>query len=177
MKYLKENILAQVGLKELSQFLVLASVAICLPFFIHSQWITGPIVNAVLILSLFLLGIRETLILCLLPSLIALSSGLLPAVLAPVVPFIMISNVILILGLEFGYNNFGQKAKSFWLGLFLGAALKFTWLFFNVNLISKLLLKKELVIKIAQMMSWPQFYTAILGGIMAWSLLKLLKKI
>jgi hypothetical protein len=106
----------------------------------------------------------------------ALSGGLLPAILAPVVPFIMIGNMILILCVDWCYNNFEDKVKGYWFGVIAGATLKFLFLFLSVNIISGLLIKQELAIKVAQMMSWPQFYTAVIGGIIAWGVWKKFNK-
>lgn len=169
--------LEKVNVRDLTTFLSLAGVATVLPFLIHLQWITGPIVNAILIIVLFLVGIRSAMVLCLVPSLMALSAGLLPAVLAPVVPFIMISNVILVLSVEWVYENSKNEQKGYWLGVLLGASLKFLFLFFSVKLIGGLLLKPELTAKVAQMMSWPQFATALTGGMIAWAVLKWLKRV
>lgn len=154
------------------KFLSLAIVATFLPFFIHLQWVTGPIVNAVLILALILVGIRSALIIALIPSVIALSSGLLPAILAPMVPFIMISNVILVLSVDWFYRNMKNGQVGYWTGVGIGAMLKFLFLFASVDVISRLLLKKELAIKVAQMMSWPQLATALAGGVLAWVFLR-----
>jgi len=55
--------------------------------------------------------------------------------------------------------------------------LKFLFLFFNTTLIVKLLMKQELAIKVAQMMSWPQFFTAAIGGMLAFMALKWLKRV
>ncbi|MCD6149514.1 hypothetical protein J7J13_01870 [bacterium] len=179
MQYLKEKVLTLTNTAQAVRFLGLASVITIVPFLIHSQWITGSVVNAVLIATLFLVGIRGAIVLALVPSMIALSSGLLPAVLAPVIPFIMIGNVILILTVDFIYRQFKNKStclpmrqKGFWLGVTAGALLKFLFLFASVNIISQLLIKQELVIKVVQMMSWPQFYTAMIGGAIAWAMLK-----
>ncbi|MCD4762172.1 iron hydrogenase, partial [bacterium] len=90
MSNIKELTATKVNTRAIARFLALAGVASALPMFIHLQWLTGPLVNAILILALFLIGIRSALVLCMIPSLMALASGLLPAVLAPVVPFIMI---------------------------------------------------------------------------------------
>ncbi len=177
--YLKEKIIEQANVRALIQFLGLAGIAAFLPFVVHVQWLTGPIVNAILILALFLAGIRSALTLCLIPSLMALSGGLLPAVLAPVVPFIMLGNVILILSMDYATEHRGTppNAKYYWLGLVIGAGLKFLFLFLSVNVIAKLLIKQELAVKVAQMMSWPQFATAITGGLIAWVILKRLKRV
>ena len=177
MQHTKERVTAQINARTIAQFLGLASIATLLPFFIHLQWVTGPIVNAILIITLFLVGIRSALVLCFVPSLMALSGGLLPAILAPVVPFIMIGNVILVLTVEWIYNSLKETTRGYWFGVVVGAGLKFLFLFISVNLISKLLIKQELLVKVAQMMSWPQFATAVTGGMIAWLVLKWLKRI
>ena len=175
MQYLKEKTFEQVNVNSIAQFAGLASVAMFLPYLIHIQWITGPIVNAVLILTLLKFGLRNAVAIAMVPSLMALSGGLLPIVLAPVVPFIMIGNMILILCVDWSYNNFKDKVNGYWFGVLLGASLKFLFLFFSVNIISGLLIQQELAVKVAQMMSWPQLYTALLGGVIAWGVWKRLK--
>lgn len=173
----REKILERVNVKELTSFLGLAGVAMFLPFIIHVQWLTGPIVNAIFILVLFLVGIRAALVVALIPSLMALAGGLLPAILAPAVPFIMIGNVIYILAIDWIYNNSKSIDKGYWWGVIAGSVFKFVFLFFSVNLIINLLTKKELAAKVAQMMSWSQLMTALAGGIIAWAILKWLKRI
>ncbi len=186
MFYTKEKTLEHVDALAIAQFLALAGAATILPFFIHIQWITGLIVNAILILTLFLVGVRSALVLCLIPSMMALTGGLLPAILAPVVPFIMIGNVILILVIDYAtrrQNNANLRqgtlndTKGYWLGVIAGAGLKFLFLFASVNFIAKLLIKQELAVKVAQMMSWPQFATAVVGGGIAWVVLRWLKRL
>ncbi len=176
MQYIKAKPIINVNTIAVTKFLTLAGTATLLPFFIHIQWLTGPIINAILILTLFLVGIRSAIVVCLVPSLMALSGGLLPAVLAPVVPFIMISNVIFILSIDWFYNNFSEL-KGYWMGIVIGALFKFLFLFASVGYIGNLLIKKELTMKIAQMMSWPQFATAVIGGMLAFIFLKWLKRI
>ncbi len=177
MALVKEQAAVKVNIRAIAKFLALAGVATVVPFYIHFQWITGPLVNAILIIALFLLGIRSALILCFVPSLMALAGGLLPAVLAPVVPFIMLGNTILVLIMEWFYTNIKDANKGYWLGLVIGASLKFLFLFLNVNIVSRLLIKKELAAAVAGMMSWPQLATALTGGLIAWGVLKKIKRI
>lgn len=177
MEITKEQAIEGVNVKKATQFLALAGIATALPFLIHIQLLTGPIVNALLILLLFLVGIRAALLVALIPSMMALAGGLLPAVLAPAVPFIMMSNVIFILTIDQFFNRLKNEQRGYWLGVVIGAALKFVFLLASVNLISKLLIKQELAAKVAQMMSWPQFATAVAGGVIAWAVLKWLKRI
>ena len=177
MRYIKENVLAKPNVASLVNFLVLASIAVFTPFFIHVQWLTGSIVNAVLIIVLFMVGVRSALVLCLIPSLMALAGGLISPVLAPIIPFIMMANVMLVLTVDRVYYYFKNDLKGYWVGLVVGAILKFAFLYFSLNIISKLLIKQELMAKVAQMMSWPQLATAITGGFIAWIFLKKIKRI
>jgi hypothetical protein len=177
MSYIKEEAMVRVNTAAIAQFLALATAATALPFLIHIQWLTGPIVNAILIIALFLIGIRGALLLCLIPSLMALAGGLLPAILAPVVPFIMISNVLLVLGVDFAYSRSRDAVRGFMAGVLAGATLKFLFLFLTVGVMSNLIIKKELSFAIVQMMSWPQFATALAGGVLAFMFLRWLKRI
>jgi len=172
MQYLKEKALTQTNSRVLVRFLLLAGVATFLPFYIHIQWLTGPIINAVLILTLFLVGIRAALVLCLIPSMVALGSGLLPSILAPAVPFIMMGNALLVLTVDWFHRNFLKQENGYWLGILIGALLKFLFLLGSVTIITRLLIKQELAVKVAQLMSWPQFATAVIGGVIAYLVLK-----
>ena len=175
MQYLKEKTFQQINANSVAQFAGLASIAVFLPYVVPFQWVVGPIVNAVLILTLLKFGFRSAVAIAVIPSLMALSGGLLPIVLAPVVPFIMIGNMILILCVDWFYSNFKDKTKGYWVGVLLGASLKFLFLFLSVNIISGLLIQQELAVKVAQMMSWPQLYTAMIGGVIAWGVWKKFK--
>ncbi len=153
-----------------TQFVALLAVATIAPLF-HAQWLTGPIVNAMFLIAVALLGTQTAIILALLPSTIALSAGLLPAVLAPMIPFIIIANTILILG----FSVLGEK--NYWLGILVGSLLKFLFLWSTSFVVINLLLKKELATSVSAMMSWPQLATALLGGVIAYIFLKSIKKI
>ncbi len=177
MSHTKEISIARVSTRTITQFLGIASIATMVPFFIHLQWITGPLVNALLVIVLFLIGIRSALLLCLIPSLMALAGGLLPAVLSPVVPFIMIANVIYVLIIEWLYSMNKNNFKGYWYGIAVASIVKFVFLYFSVTIISRLLIKQELVVKVAQLMSWPQLATAFTGGMIAWIVLKWLKRL
>ncbi|MCK5096442.1 MAG: iron hydrogenase, partial [Candidatus Pacebacteria bacterium] len=64
------------------QFISLMAVVTLAPFFLQ-QAIVGPAVNATLFIAVVLLGARNAVLIGILPSLVALSTGLLPPVLAP----------------------------------------------------------------------------------------------
>lgn len=150
------------------QFIALIGAATIVPLF-HQQMITGPIVNATLFVAAMLLGNQMGIFVGLIPSVIALSVGLLSPVLAPMVPYIMISNAILILTFNFLRN------KNFWLAVGMASLMKFLFLFSTSSLVMNLLLKKEMADSVAIMMSWPQLVTALVGGIIAWAFFKKFK--
>lgn len=154
----------------LAQFGILLGVALVAPL-IGQQAITGVIVNATLFISTALLGVEAGILIGLIPSVISLSVGLLPAALAPMVPFIILGNAIL--AVVFSYF----KEKNYWLGIFSASLLKFLFLFNASSVVINLLLKKEVAGQVALMMSWPQIFTALSGGLIAYLFLKSCKKI
>jgi len=171
MSYIKAKTLARVDVKTLLKFLTLASVLLVVPFFFHGQWIVGPLVNAILIIALFLVGLRLALFLSCLPSLMALSGGLLPAILTPAVPFIIMSNMVLVLIIYWIYNASGKNMFSYWFSLFLAATLKFLFLFLSLKAII-VLFNLRIPGAAVKLLSYPQFYTALIGGVFAFIVIK-----
>ncbi len=152
----------------LTQFAALVGIATVVPLF-HQQMITGPVVNATLFVAAVLLGTQMGVFVGLIPSIIALSVGTLPAPLAPMVPYIMLSNAILILA----FNAF--RERNYWLAVGIASALKFAFLWATSSVVIGLLMKKELAESVALMMSWPQLLTALLGGALASLFLRMYK--
>ena len=177
MEYLKEKAIAKINTRALTSFLALGTIASVLPFFIHIQWMTGPIINAILILVLFLVGRKAAVVTCVIPSLMALFGGLIPPLLAPVIPFIMVGNIIFVLTIDYFYNNAKNNLNGYFLGSFIGATLKAFFIFFNMILIVKVLMKNEVAMKIVLSMGVLQFFTAVVGGMLAFIALKWLKRI
>lgn len=143
-----------------TKFIALIGVATIVPLF-HQQLITGPIVNATLFVATIIIGTRAGILVGLIPSVIALPIGTLPVPLAPMVPYIMLSNVILIL--TFGY----LKNKNYWLAVGVASFFKFIFLFVTSLVVTDLLLKKELAESVIIMLSYPQLLTALAGGVLA----------
>ena len=152
-------------------FAAFLAILIIVPAFVHVQWVTGPMVNAVLLLALVLIGPMEAVLLGLMPSTVALSAGLLPLPLAPMVPFIMLGNAIFIAVFYYLYQ------KNFFLGLGVAAFLKFAFLHQTVVWLMSRFLEENFVAKLAVMMSWPQLFTAVIGGMIAYGILRGIRKI
>jgi hypothetical protein len=117
-------------------------------------------VNATLFAAVILLGAQSSLLVGLIPSVIALSVGTLPPVLAPMVPYIMVSNAILMLTFD------NLRAKNYWLAVGCASLLKFLFLVATSSIVTRLLFKSELAGSVALMMSWPQLLTALAGGVL-----------
>ncbi len=166
------NLFSRIRLTYLINFLFLLTLATGAPLIgFHSQWLTGPIVNAALILAVYLIGIRGALLIGILPSTIALSVGLLPSILAPMIPFIIISNSLLVLIIDWFKRQNAHSRFVYWWGLFFAAGIKYLFLFISSGVVVHLLLKQSLALKVMQLMSWPQFFTSIIGGFLAWLVL------
>ena len=78
-------------------------------------------------------------------------------------------------GSQLGPVHYLNK-KSFTLGVVLGAFLKFVFLFTFATFLAQGFFNDTLLPKVIGMMSWPQFATALLGGIFAFIVLKFVKK-
>jgi len=137
---------------------------------LNNQFITGPIVNAVLFLSTVYLGAGAGILISFLPSLFALSVGLLPVPLLPMIPYIILANAALVLSFDY------LRDKSFGLAVVSASFLKFLLLFASSSYIINFFIKGSLPAKIAVMMSWPQLITALIGGLIAFFVIKAVKK-
>lgn len=149
---------------------VLIGAAITAPLLFKEQLITGTIVNATLFIGVSLLGSRDGLLIGLVPSSVALAAGLLSPFLAPMIPFIIAGNAILVLAFS------GLKNINYWVGVIAGSLLKFGFLYGMSTIIIKLLVNEHFASAAAKMLSWPQLITALCGGVVAFVILKLIKK-
>lgn len=163
--------------KSVAQFIALAGLATGLPFFIHLQLLTGLIINAILIIILFVVGYRAAVVTSLIPSIMAVAGGLVPMVLAPAMPFIMLSNIIFVTVIDLLFKRGKEDEKAYWQGMVVGAAAKFLFLYTLSLFVIKYLIKPGFVAKAVQMFGWVQFATALAGGIIAYAVLKFLKRI
>lgn len=138
-----------------------------------SQYVTGPGVNAVLFLSTFLCGIPYGIAVGALTPSLALLFGILPSPLAPFIPFIMISNILLVI--VFGVLK-DKKIYGKYLGVVISSFVKFGFTYLAASkLVEVLSLKVPLKILIS-MMSLPILITALIGGFIAIIVIELLNK-
>ena len=143
--------------------MALVGAAVLAPL-VHSQLVTGTIVNAALFVAVMLVGFRAAASVALVPSLIALAVGTLPLAMAPMLPFIMASNIALagIFAL--------LKNANYWLATFAASLAKFGFLVLSANIILAALTHGKMTAVLASMMGWPQLVTAMLGAVLAFAL-------
>ena len=148
-------------------FATLLGIAVVAPLLGLPQLITGTIVNADLLVAVVLVGPRAAVGIAVLPSLFAVVSGQLPSPLAPLVPVIVLGNVLLVGVFE------GLRRRSWWLGVAVAAVAKFVWLFGATSLLATAthLLAAPVVPVALVMMGWPQLTTALAGGVVAYAVL------
>ncbi|MFA6942047.1 MAG: ECF transporter S component [Clostridiaceae bacterium] len=140
-----------------------------------NQFLAGPGVNAVLLLTAYICGTYYGIGVGLLTPLIALLVGQLPSAFAPFVPFIMIGNAIYVLlfGLLKDRVKLGKYA-----GMISGSVLKFIFLYLSASQLVTLFslnIPKKMLSKLAVMMGLPQLITALIGGIIAIAIIEILR--
>lgn len=142
--------------KALLSVFVLFSIFI-LPFYVHNQIVTGSLVNAGLLVGSFTFGVPAALFLSVAPSAIAFLRGLLPVAFGPIIPFIIVGNMLYILV----FRLFSQKK---WIGGIVGSFVKFIFLFSVGQLLLSRIIVPNLLQKASLMMGWFQLITALIGA-------------
>lgn len=154
------------GTEAVTWFTLLLGASVLVPMLGLHQLVTGTVVNAALIVATVRLGPRAAVSIGVLPSLFALVFGQLPAVLAPMVPFIIVGNIVLVVVFH------RLRSRGFWLGAGAAALLKSGWLYATSAMLF-VLLPLEAPAAVVAMMSWPQLVTALTGAMLAFGVLGL----
>ena len=122
----------------------------------NNQLFVGTIVNASLFGAVWQVGWLGAFWVAVLPSSVALLKGTLPLPMATLIPFIIVSNLILV-------SVFHLFPKKNLFSISFSAGLKFLFLF-----AVSLFFAKEIPATFLAMLSWPQLTTALCGGILVW---------
>lgn len=112
-----------ISLQQLTRLALLLALTLSVQSLRLPTPVTGPLVNLMLILSTAVIGTAGGVSIGLLTPWAALLLGIIAPVLAPAIPFIMLGNAVYC----FCYGALAGKIKGGpWIGIILGAALKFT---------------------------------------------------
>lgn len=157
------------------EMLIYSFLCFFTPLFLgHPQLVVGIVVNAALILAALNLKGYKVWPVILLPCLGVLSRGLifgpLTIFLIYFIPFIWISNALLVFSFKF-FNL--KKRLNFFLTLFLGTTFKCSFLFVSALILYKLSLVPAVFLSA---MGFMQIITALLGGIAAFGIHSVKKK-
>jgi hypothetical protein len=160
-----------IGLKRESALSLglLVCIGILAPLLFKQQLVVGTIVNATIIGASLGYGLVGGLLVGVLPSTVALLSGLLPAPLMPMVPFILMANSLL----AFTVASLGRR--NYLAATALGATIKSGLLWAASAFVLTGLLHRTVAPPVAAMMAWPQLLTATLGGIAAFATARVLR--
>lgn len=160
---MQNNIKTAVLGREVLLTLAFTGVATLAPL-VHSQLVTGTLVNAALFAAVMLMGFRAAAAVALVPSLIALAVGTLPVAMAAMIPYIMASNIALA-------GTFALlRRANYWLAAGAAGLVKFALLVVSASAILNALTHGKIALALASMMGWPQLITALLGAVLAWVL-------
>ena len=139
-----------------------------------SRIFVGPLINALLILTVIFSGRRYGILLAVTSPLMAFATGQLIPALAPFIPFIMLGNLSLVI--PFSYlqkNRFSQIA-----GIILGSLLKFAVMimaaYYAVPIFG-LAIPAAVQARLPVAFGLVQLYAALIGGGFALVLARLLK--
>lgn len=134
------------------------------------QPVTGPLVNALLLLTVEWLGLSQAISVGMVTPLGAALRGVLPLPLVVMIPFIALGNAVLVSV----YARLRERGRG--LALVAGAVAKFLLLYGTVTLLGAYPTSLEIGGRVQQvlipqamrhMMGWPQLATALAGGLIA----------
>lgn len=154
-----------------TQLLGIVVLAVLFPLF-PLQQVTGPLVNALLFIAVVILGVRNALLICFLPSIMSVSVGILPPIMLPMIPVIILGNVLLVLLFNYFYQ------KNYWLGVISASFIKFIFIYSLASLLASEFISSPIFAKVvSQAMGYMQLVSALAGGVIAWIFLKFIKRI
>ena len=148
------------------------------------QLVTGSCVNAVLAISVLLGGLSCGLTVALISPVLAFLLGIAPQILT--VPAIMVGNTVFVVLLHLLADRSGKKMVKQIVAWVVAAAAKFAalyaivvWLICGVlskSLLAAGVMKEPMLKLLPATFSWPQLFTALIGGAVALLLVPVLRK-
>jgi hypothetical protein len=137
----------------------------------NSSFIVGPLVNACLLVSTALTGVWSGIIIAVVSPFASLINNHAPvaAALLPFAPFVALGNAVYIL------SYYLLKKKSPVAGVAIGSVLKFAFLYSAINIFLQVFSFPKFAKVLTFLFGWPQLITALIGGIIALAVIKILK--
>ncbi len=139
-----------------------------------SQFVTGSLVNLVLIIGAYMTGMSSAGTAALISPVLAAFFGIIPGHFVPMVPVVMAGNLVIVFitWLCFRASNGLSKNSSFVLnvlGIGIGALLKCAvmWSATSKIIVPMFKVSKKAAPALVAAVSAPQFITAAIGGVLA----------
>lgn len=148
------------------------------------QLVTGSFVNAVLAVTVLVAGLSSGITVALISPVLAYLLGIAPQILT--VPAIMVGNCVFVVLLYFIAGKDSKRVVRQILGWLIAAAAKFAalyaivvWVICGVlaeRLLASGMMKAPMLKVLTATFSWPQLFTALIGGAVALLIVPLLRK-
>ena len=148
------------------------------------QLVTGSCVNAILAVAVLVAGLGSGVTIAIVSPVLAYLLGIAPQILT--VPAIMVGNTVYVVLLHFLGGKADKSMVMKVVAWVVAAAAKFAALYFIVvNLICGVLapsllasgaMKEPMLKALPATFSWPQLFTALIGGAVALAIVPVLKK-
>ena len=162
-------------IQQLTRTALLLALCIATQYLIKDQYITGSVVNAILILTTLFVGLPWGLSIAVISPVFAMLAGVAPVMVAVplLMVFVALGNAIMVLSVNF------LKGKKLPVGLVLGTICKGGFLFLTSRYIILTFFAESLKgpqqDAIRLMFATPQFITAAIGSALAFSIYMILK--
>lgn len=148
------------------------------------QLVTGSFVNAVLAVTVLVAGLSSGITVALISPVLAYLLGIAPQILT--VPAIMVGNSVYVIALYFICGKDSKKILRQIIGWIVAAAAKFVALYgivvglicgvLSESLLAAGTLKPPMLQALPATFSWPQLFTALIGGAVALLIVPVLRK-
>ena len=148
------------------------------------QLVTGSCVNAILAVAVLVAGLGSGVTIAIVSPVLAYLLGIAPQILT--VPAIMAGNTVYVVLLHFLAGKAGKNMVMKVVAWIVAAAAKFAALYFIVvkvicgvmapSLMAAGTLKEPMLKALPATFSWPQLFTALIGGAVALAIVPVLKK-
>lgn len=164
--------------KTLVQIAILTALTITVQLAGLPQPFTGPFINGMLFLITYLINPWAGVGLSILTPLSAMIRGHLPAFLYPLLPFVILGNISLVIVFYIiqrrrEINKRNEYIRS-GIAIFSAALIKTGLLMSSVYWILPIIFGIDLPSPIVVMMSIPQFFTAVVGGLLFMGLIQVI---
>lgn len=169
----------------ITQTAVMLALLIVAQFLTRSfgQFVTGSIVNLILLVSVFVIGIYGGITVAVLSPFLAFLAGIGPAIIH-IIPFIAIGNALFVtIAWVIAKNSISNMSTKGILisstGLAAASICKFLFLWLGLVVVALPLIpgiKEKQAAVISVSFSWPQLITALIGSILAMMIIPLIKK-